>query len=449
MIKASINKSQTFIQEKTITVIPDEFKLKMKELVKIGANKVQGLKEPRENAYALLPSLGENWYGYNLKKLELEINFKVLINYIILLTLAYSLARVCGGSIGCLLLIIIYLVLDLNLFEKGFAFIDANTPTTTYKRVSTIPASANIIYEVLSTGTDLYKYDLMMKKDVFQIQRNTFTQNNIIVPKENNQASSCYDKNEVSHAEFELPEAFPYKSMYTKRVCYTNQFHGVGENGVSYIINKKIPPLHPIHMSEVEMEKYEESFIIIPISGAESKVIFISQFDYGGKVPVFFKNKIAAERLNHLECIKSYFQDKNQEKVYETLRKGTEIVEEIQKNSLKELNQIEIESEEVAYYGNEEVKHLEHLSEEEAIPDEDSADAGADIDEASEIQSFSENYRDWTSNFMKSNPFIQDKVRRNTMNVKPSYLQKKKEHKNKMMKSDDVEIIYEEVEGDF
>lgn len=32
------------------------------------------------------------------------------------------------------------------------------------------------------------------------------------------------------------------------------------------------------------MASYEESIIIVPISGAESKVIFITEFNYGGKV---------------------------------------------------------------------------------------------------------------------------------------------------------------------
>jgi hypothetical protein len=92
----------------------------------------------------------------------------------------------------------------------------------------------------------------------------------------------------------------------------------------------------PASLNLVEMETYEESIIIVPISGAESKVIFITEFNYGGKLPGFLKHKISIERLKYLKCIKSYFYDQNQQKVYETFKKGTQIVEYIKK-SMKDI----------------------------------------------------------------------------------------------------------------
>jgi hypothetical protein len=93
------------------------------------------------------------------------------------------------------------------------------------------------------------------------------------------------------------------------------------------------------------MKELEECIIIVPISNAESKVIFVSTFDYGGKIPGFLKHKISIERLKFIQCIKSYFYDDNQQKIYEAFRQATEIVKEIKRNSRKDL-QLDLSDEE-------------------------------------------------------------------------------------------------------
>ena len=213
---------------------------------------------------------------------------------------------------------------------------------------------------------------------------------------------------------------------------------------------------HEWYSTDVEMKEFEESIVIIPVSGAESKVVLVSRFDYGGKIPGLFKNQIAVERLKYVQCIKSYFFDKNQAKVYETFRKATEIVNEIRRASVKEIK-MEMDEEEVKAFKDhgdvklEERNDSDDEADQDDIPREDSADAGVEIDEASEVQSINDNYLDLTANFMKANPFKADKVKRHTFHAKPSHLEQPlveikenpAEQKNK-----NVEVIYEEVEDD-
>ena len=313
-------------------------------------------------------------------------------------------------------------------------FLDTTIPTSTFKVISTIPASANIIYEELVNGNEASRYNLMTKREPHVLQENS------------------HSHLKFQKVYFELPETFPLRIIFNNRFCYTKEYHGVGEDGICYIISKKIRSSQDSYSNEIEMGSYEESFTIIPVSGAESKIIFISKFDYGGDLFGIVKHKIAVERLNHLKCIKSYFQKKNQEKIYETFRTGTQIVEELQRASLQEINNIKIETEEIGENKDEEMKYLEEEIEEERIPDEDSLEMAAEIDEASEIQSINDNFLDLTSTFMKSNPFIHEKIQRNTLNVRPSYLKKDLTDKKisaMNIRENEVEVIYEEVDDDF
>lgn len=201
------------------------------------------------------------------------------------------------------------------------------------------------------------------------------------------------------------------------------------------------------------MKEYEETLIIVPSGSTESKVYFISAFDFGGKLPQFLRDKIAVQRLKYLDCIKCYFVDQAQARIYETFRKATEIVKEIKRASQKEIAYLE-DSIKALSQDNSDAQNnfaimdaVEKLSEEDHVPDENSADAGAEIDEASEIQSLNDSYFDLSSTFMKSNPFAADQVTRNTITVRPSYMKKTLISKKIISKTkkDDVEIIVEEL----
>jgi len=67
-----------------------------------------------------------------------------------------------------------------------------------------------------------------------------------------------------------------------------------------YIITKKARTSPEPFTGDVEMGEYEEIIVIKSISSSESKVFFISKFDFGGKLPGFIKNRIAIDRLKYL-----------------------------------------------------------------------------------------------------------------------------------------------------
>jgi hypothetical protein len=105
----------------------------------------------------------------------------------------------------------------------------------------------------------------------------------------------------------------------------------------------------------------------------------------------------------------------------------------------------------------EEIK-LEHkvsLDEQELgfINNDDSADAGIEIDEASDEESVCQGYMDHNNAMSqkKKNPFLSEKIKRNTMNARPSHMleldldYKDSPHK-RLKPTDDVEIIVEEME---
>lgn len=89
--KSEYKKSQTFIQEKNLGNIPKEFKNKIKELNKMTKSQQQGVTEPKEGTFSLLPSLGEGIYGFSMKKLGFSIGMPQLLNYFLPIFAAYLL----------------------------------------------------------------------------------------------------------------------------------------------------------------------------------------------------------------------------------------------------------------------------------------------------------------------------------------------------------------------
>ncbi|CAI2361025.1 unnamed protein product [Moneuplotes crassus] len=439
--QSEYRKSQTYIQGEDLGEISKETQLKIRNLTKMAKNKFQGSNEPRENQFTILPSLGKETYGFNIKDSRFIFNITAVINFFIPAVGAFIGSYFLTYTMSAILGLVLNVVVFVLTADDGVLWVDTNIPTDTYKRICTIPASANIIYEELKTGSEAHKYDLMLKREPYIIQ-------------ENLDAHLKFKK-----VTFELPETFPFSELFANRVCYVKEYHGVSEDGICHIISQRVESPQETSSIDVEITSYEESFTIIPISGAESKVIFISKMNYGGSLANFFLNKISVERLNHLLCIKSYFDEKNQEKVYETFRTGTKIAQEISKQNGKDLNQVEIESEELVSYQYEEVKHLDQSDEK--VPDEDSIEACADIDEASEVQSINDSYLDLTNTFQKSNPFANhtminktpNDTKRHTINGTRNYIHKNRSNQKKtaMLMTENVpeEVIYEEVGEDF
>ena len=208
-------------------------------------------------------------------------------------------------------------VINFELFSDGFSIIDTTPIAENYRWVETIPCSANIIYEELVEGRSINKYDLMLKGQPYIIH-------------EDSSAHTVFKK-----MWFELPEYalttnlsfldqkivyHLFRSLCSNRVWYVKQYHGIDDDGVCYILTKKLNSYPEWYTVDAEIKEFEESLIIVPISGAESRVIFISNFNYGGKLPTFFRNLISVERLKYLKSIKSLFYDLNQAKIYETLK---------------------------------------------------------------------------------------------------------------------------------
>ena len=280
--------------------------------------------------YSPLPYLGENWSGWNVKNPELRINYGALLDSFILSIFLYIISIIIGSLIsdsigailGFIISFLIYLIVNFEFFSDGFSIIDTTTPVSNYRCVETIHCSANIIYEELVGGQNIDRYDIMMKGQPYIIH-------------EDEQAHLKFKR-----VCFDLPEYIYYKPLWTSRVWYLKQYHGIDDDGVCFILTKKAKSLPEIHSNDVEIKEFEESIIIVPVSGAESRVILISNFDYGGKIPTFIKSMISTERLKYLTCIKSLFYDMNQAKIYETLKKAIEIVKEINKASCKNISEI-------------------------------------------------------------------------------------------------------------
>lgn len=313
--------------------------------------------------------------------------------------------------------------------------LDTNTHVDHYKREESIPASANIIYEELVDGRNMEKYDIMLKQTPYVIYEDEATHV------------------QVKKVILSVPDCLPYNFLCGNRTCYVKQYHGVDDNGVCFIICKKMNSHVDKHTNEVQIKEYDESIIIEPISGCESKVIMVSNFDYGGRLPGIVKHKIAIERLKYLLCVKSYFYDMNQSRIYETFKKATEIVNEIQRTSMKEVGQGMSTFQRAQLEDKEEVK-LQHSDNSEVASQNESADAGAEIDEASDINSLNDSYRDLTTSFMKNNPFVADKVKRNTVSAHPSYKNEKldsgdkEEVKRHTKHGENIDVIYEEVDDE-
>jgi hypothetical protein len=264
--KSEYKRSQTFRQASDLGEIPNEFKTKIEELKHIATNDLQDPNKHKQNSFSQLPSIGDNWYGFNISKLGLKLNYGVLMDSAILSSIGYAFSCVFNPIFGTVIAFVLYIVLDLEFFTDGFSVLDTTTPVKILKTIEKIPASANIIYEELINERNVEKYDIMLKTQPY-----------------------IYDENSISHTKvkkliFDLPEHMPYKILCDQRVWYIKEYHGVGENGICYITTKKLVSKTPKSLNLVEMASYEESIIIVPISGAESKVIFITEFDYGGKV---------------------------------------------------------------------------------------------------------------------------------------------------------------------
>ena len=246
---------------------------------------------------------------------------------------------------------------------------------------------------------------------------------------------------------------FNFEAYTFKRICYVQQWSGIDENGNYFIINNKTKSHSNKSVDEIEMKEYQEIIVIVPISASEAKVYFISKFNFGSKLPNFVCNKIAIDRLKYLACIKCYFHDQNQTKIYETFRKATEIVNEMYRTSEKDFEPVSLINFEESFQ-EENFKIVEAIEEDKSewqdIPDEDSAEAGAEINESSEIQSINDSYFDSPNKFKKSTPFSGQAPKRNTISVRPSYKMKTLISKNSEAPKpkQDVEVIYEEFEDE-
>lgn len=306
------SKSQAYKLNKDLGKIPDEFKQKILELKQTamiyGDNQSN---EENSNLWAVctnnfhdwkwkykrnnnqvriftsLPHIDENTSGSNFCKSSIHININGFVNSIFMLAINYFISHFFGTILGWLSSFGIYLLSYRSLFSDGFIAIDTTSPVSSYRRVEYIPSSANIIYEELVSCSGIEKYDLMMKEQPYSIY--------------NDKASHLTFKK----LRFELPEYLPYKHIWSTRVWYVKQYCGVDDNGVCFILTKKAKAFHEWYTGDIEIGELDESIIIVPISEASSKVIFISNFDYGGQLPRLVKDSISVERLKHLNCIVS------------------------------------------------------------------------------------------------------------------------------------------------
>ena len=420
--KSEYKKSQTFRQDQNLGDIPVEFKQKINDIRNIIINNT-GISSDDVNAVLSRKT--------DSKKPSQHPNTMTAVLYL----LYYITTFVLGGFVT----LIIYIIGSVGFYTDGFALFDTSEPVKRYRRALKVPASANIIYEELVEGIEIDKYNIMQKLSPHTVH-------------EESEKHLKYSK-----LVFELPETYSYKEFCASRVCHVKQYNGIDEDGYCYILTKKVASKSEPYNPYVPMKEYEESIAIVPISETESRVIFESTFDFGGMIPNILKHKISHERLKYLECIKSYFYDKNQNRVYETFRKATEIVKVIELNSRKDIladyNQDQIIIEEK----NEEVKLAEKVSLEDIklpySPREESADACDDVDEISEDGiSISSNLKELNTPLRKDNPFVADKVKRNTLSARPSHLtnqtQKKNRSSHNYTKENEVEVVFEEILDD-
>ena len=234
-----------------------------------------------------LPQIDDKTSGSNVKKPSITVNLIAIIDSIILLAISLIISHYTCTIIGWIWSYFWYLIFYYELFSDGFIIIDTTPPVSSYRRIEFVPCSANIIYKELAWLKDIEKYDLMAKEQPYSIYENR--DSHLICKK----------------FTFQLPEYFPYKPLWSDRVWYITQYHGVDENGVCFILSKKAKAYKEWYTEDIEINNFDEKIIIVPISEAESKVIFISSFNYGGQLPWFIKNSISIERLKYLDCIVS------------------------------------------------------------------------------------------------------------------------------------------------